>query len=68
MKKYNINEARYNLNGIAKEIASENKADKILQYYKNSIIRTKDHLTKMFTFGQMHAYILKKYNFEIWQD
>lgn len=66
MKKYKISNA--NLDEISKEIAKENKQDKILQYFKNSIIRTKDYLLKMFTFGQMHAYILQKYNFEIWED
>lgn len=66
MKKYNIKNA--NLNEIAKEIAKENKQDKMIQYFKNSIIRTKDYLSKMFTFGQLHAHILEKYNFEIWME
>lgn len=64
MKKYKISD---NLVFIAKDIKKDFINDKIVQYFCNSIIKTKDELNKMMTMGFLHAHILEKYKFEIWK-
>lgn len=66
MKKFTI-DIDSDFRETAKAIAKEYRDDPIIQYLKNSIVHTRDELMQMFQLGQMHARILEKYGFEIWE-
>ena len=63
MKKYKLSD---NLATVAKSIKKDFENDPIIKFLCNSAMRSRDELNQQITVGMIHAHILQKYNFEIW--
>jgi hypothetical protein len=64
MKKYKMTD---DLRAVCRSIKKDFQNDRVICYLCNSAIRTKDELNRVVSVGMIHASILEKYNFEIWE-
>jgi hypothetical protein len=64
MKKYKMTD---DLRAVCRSIKKDFQSDRVICYLCNSAIRTKDELNRVVSVGMIHASILEKYNFEIWE-
>lgn len=64
MKKYKMTD---DLRVVCRSIKKDFQNDRVVCYLCNSALRVKDELTFLVSVGIIHATILEKYNFEIWE-